>query len=200
MPRLSNERYERFAVHCAEHRNPRRAAMQVGLQPRSCEEVMLRPEVKERVAELSEELLTAAKITGQRVMLELGRVSFADLRGIYREDGSLKPVHEMDADTAASIAGMEFEERMEKHIEEDLATGEPVIKWVPVRTVKVKRYDKNPALLTLAKHFKLVGDEGDGVNALATALADRLKLARKRTEPLTLENEATQPENSDESQ
>ncbi len=32
----------------------------------------------------------------------------------------------------------------------------------------------------LAKHYKIVGDEGDGVNALASALADRLKMARNR--------------------
>ncbi len=192
MPRLSNERHERFATFYVEHRNVWRAARQSGLAERTGEDVVRLPHVKERIRELNDSQLSVANITGQRVMLELGRVSFADLRGIYREDGSLKPVHEMDADTAASIAGMEFEERMEKHIEEDLATGEPVVKWVPVRTVKVKRYDKNPALLTLAKHFKLVGDEGDGVNALATALADRLKLARKRTEPLTLDME--QPE------
>jgi hypothetical protein len=34
----------------------------------------------------------------------------------------------------------------------------------------------------LAKHYKIVGDEGDGVSALASALADRLKTARRRTE------------------
>lgn len=143
---------------------------------------MQRPAIQIRIAQLRERMLKAADISAQRVMLELARVGFADIRGIYNEDGSLKPVHELDADTAATVAGMEFEERVEKHIEEDLATGEPIIKYVPIRTAKIKRYDKNPALLTLAKHFKIVGDEGDGVNALASALADRLNAARKRVE------------------
>ena len=34
-----------------------------------------------------------------------------------------------------------------------------------------------------AKHFKIIGEEGDGVNALASALANRLDSARRRIEP-----------------
>ncbi len=193
MPRLSNERHENFIRAYFKHNeNFLAAGRACGITPQYAAKLSNFPEIRARVREVRESMLSVANITGQRVMLELGRVSFADVRGLYREDGSLKLIHELDADTAASIADVTFEERAEKVIEEDLATGEPVIVWKPVRTVKVKRYDKNPALLTLAKHFKLVGDEGDGVNALATALADRLKLARKRTEPLTLDME--QPE------
>jgi phage terminase small subunit len=198
MVQLSN-RHENFARAYLKHNNN---ILQAG---RACEitadyakKLARRPDIQARIVELRKRQLGMADITGQRVMLELARVGFSDIRSIYNEDGRLKPIHELDADAAASIAGMEFEERMEKQIEEDLATGEPVVKWVPVRTVKVKRYDKNPSLLTLAKHFKLVGDEGDGVNALASALADRLKLARRRAEVIEAED-VPQLENSDES-
>ena len=37
-----------------------------------------------------------------------------------------------------------------------------------------------PALTLFAKHFKLVDTEGEGVNALAAALADRLQAGRRR--------------------
>jgi phage terminase small subunit len=130
-------------------------------------------------------MLKAADITAQRVMLELGRVAFGDVRKVYAPDGSLLPVHELDDDAAAVIAGFEHEE-VSKRVKGakvlDLATGEMVdaVVHIHTRTTKVKRYDKNPALTTLAKHFKLVGDEGDGVNALASALADRLNNAHKR--------------------
>jgi hypothetical protein len=53
---------------------------------------------------------------------------------------------------------------------------------VEIRTAKVKFMSKDASLTTLAKRFKLIGDEGDGVNALATALADRLKTARSRVD------------------
>jgi hypothetical protein len=129
-------------------------------------------------------LLKASDITAKRVMLELGRVAFSDVRKLYRPDGSMTPIHELDDDTAAAIAGLEFEERMEKETREevDLVTGEvtQVKDWKPVRTVKVKRFGKDAALTTLAKHFKIIGDEADGVNALANALAGRLQGARSR--------------------
>jgi len=192
MPRLSNDRYEKFARFYVQHHDTRRAATQVGMAPRTGEFVVRYPQVAERIRELNERALTAADITGQRVMLELARVAFSDVRGIFDERGALKPIHEIDDDTAAGLAGVEFEEKIIREVEEDLVTGEMVTRNVPIRTAKIKRYDKNPALLTLAKHFKLVGDEGDGVNALASALADRLKLARKRVDVIEAE-EVQQP-------
>ncbi len=78
----------------------------------------------------------------------------------------------LDDDTAGCISAIEVETRM---------VG-PVGNQQAVTTRKIKRYDKNVALTTLAKHYKIVGDEGDGVSALASALADRLKTARKRAD------------------
>ncbi len=91
-----------------------------------------------------------------------------------------KQLIDLDDDTAAAISGIEVESRIESEMVEDLATGEMVKRMSPVITTKIKKSDKVAALNILAKHFKLVGDEGDGVNALASALADRLQSARRR--------------------
>lgn len=139
--------------------------------------------VRERIAELSETQLQASDITATRVMLELGRIAFSDVRKVFREDGQLIPVHELDDDAAAAIQGIEHETHVLVGRKElNLATGEMEPTVTQVRTTKIKRANKDAALQTLAKHFKLIGDEGDGVNALANALADRLKTARKRVE------------------
>lgn len=107
------------------------------------------------------------------------------MRGIVDESGRLKPIRELDDDTAATIAGVEVETRYERDgTEIDLATGEEKPRFVAVQTAKVKRYDKNPALSILARHFKIVDSEGDGLNALANVLADRLQEARRRTAAL----------------
>jgi phage terminase small subunit len=187
MARLPSERHEKFARSYVQHDNVYRAARVCEITPNYGEKLVRRPEVKARIVELRERMLKMADINAQRVMLELARVGFSDIRQIYDERGALKPIHEIDADTAAGIAGMEFEEKFIREVEEDLITGEPVVHVVPIRTVKIKRYDKNPALLTLAKHFKIVGDEGDGVNALASALADRLNAARKRIDVVEMD-------------
>jgi len=184
MPRLSNDRHELLCRRYAEHGNKALACEQVGYHPANSNVLFGKPHIAARVEELTSELLKASDITAKRVMLELGRVAFSDVRKLYRPDGAMVPIHELDDDTAAAIAGLEFEERMEKELREevDLVTGEvtQVKDWKPVRTVKVKRFGKDAALTTLAKHFKIIGDEADGVNALANALAGRLQGARVR--------------------
>ena len=108
-------------------------------------------------------MLTLADVTAQRVMLELARVAFSDIRKIVDPvTGNLVPIQDLET-------------RYEKD-------GESVTR---VAVAKVRRYDKTPALAILARHFKIIGDDdASGVNALANALADRLKLARERTRAL----------------
>jgi len=183
MPRLSSEKREAFARAYVTIKDAARAAARVGYMPDSGRQLMLIPEVRERIAELSETQLQAADITAQRVMLELGRIAFSDIRRVFRDDGTLIPVHEMDDDAAASIQGIEHETHVKVGRKVmNLATGELEPEITQVRVARIKRANKDGALQTLAKHFKLIGDEGDGVNALANALADRLKTARKRVE------------------
>lgn len=187
MPRLTNERLERFARVYARKFDRREAAEVAGYAQASADTLCTRVEVRERVQELTEAMLKAGDITAQRVMLELGRVAFADIRKVFDEKGQLIPIHELDDDAAASIAGIEHETRSKQVKGKkvmNLATGEMEDEVIitNVRTAKIKRFNKDAALGTLAKHFKLVGDEGDGVNALANALADRLNSARKRTQ------------------
>ena len=50
----------------------------------------------------------------------------------------------------------------------------------PTTVVKIRRHDKMAALKILAQHFKIIGEDNDGVNQLANALADRLNAAKKR--------------------
>lgn len=162
-----------------------RAAEAAGFQKHYGEHLAVRLDVIDRIRELTDTMLKASDITAQRVMLELGRVAFADVRKVFDERGQLIPIHELDDDAAASIAGIEHEtktHRSQDRMTMNLATGEmePEVVSIETRTTKIKRFNKDAALGTLAKHFKLIGDEGDGVNALASALADRLKMARKR--------------------
>jgi phage terminase small subunit len=181
MPRLRNNEHEAFARHYVHLHNAAKAGAMVGYSKSTADALISRyPTVAARVAELTDMLLKKTDITAERVMLELGRVAFSDLRKIVDDDGRLLPLKDLDADTAAAIAGIEVESRTEVVKGLDLATGEPVTRMTPVVTTKIKRSDKVAALNILAKHFKLVGDEGDGVNALASALADRLQSARRR--------------------
>lgn len=131
------------------------------------------PGVKERAQEIIQTRYAEQGITAKRVMTELARVAFASAKDVFDKDGNLIPIHEMSDDAAASISGIDVE--LHKVGRGDDAT------YVTVK--KIRRADKMSALNTLAKHFKIVGDEGDGVNALASALADRLNAAKRRMQP-----------------
>jgi phage terminase small subunit len=77
------------------------------------------------------------------VLRELARVAFADLRSIYRPDGSLMSVSELSDDAAASVAGVESTE---------VGDGTGYIR-------KLKRWDKVKALELLGKHLGMYTDK-----------------------------------------
>ena len=179
------ERNETFCHHYVRTWNARTAADAAGLSHLTGRTLLQKPKIQARIRELNAAMLKASDITAQRVMLELARVAFGDIRGIVDESGRLKPIRELDDDTAAVVAGIELETRYERDgTETDLATGEERPRMIAVQTAKIKRYDKNPALSILARHFKIVDNEGDGLNALANVLAERLQDARRRVAAL----------------
>jgi len=188
MPRLKDEQRETFCRDYVHHFNAAKAAFTAGYtSPNTAgQNLLCYPDIKTRCRELNERQLRQKDISAERTLRELARVSFSDIRKIVDvETGCLRPPNEWDDDTAASIASLTVETRSERDgTEIDLATGKEKPRFISVTTTKIRRYDKVPALGILAKHFKLVNDDGDGVNALASALADRLNAA-KRSLPLS---------------
>ena len=183
MPALDNHQYEAFAhAYIGLQYDHNAAARAVGIEENG-NSVLCRRGVAQRIRELQRPLLQRHDVQADRVMLGLGRVAFADVRRMFDEDGALRPVNTLDDDIAGAIKGVKVKEEFETQTstEVDLVTGEEraVKKRIRVVTTEVRMNDRVPALTVLAKHFKLVNDEGDGLNALASALSDRLKAARR---------------------
>jgi phage terminase small subunit len=63
-----------------------------------------------RVSVLEELALKRHEITVGRIFTEYSKLGFQDTRKAFDEDGSMKPLHEIDGDTSAAIAGFEIEE------------------------------------------------------------------------------------------
>jgi len=171
MPQLEDPKREAFAIAYSETRNGPLALIRAGFPAGVRHDTLSRSkDITARIQELWETQFAEANITPERVMKELERIAFQDIRPIFDSDGNLKPIHQLDDDVAATIASVDVETRWE-------GKGDDA---VPVYTKKVRRVDKMAALGILARHFKIVGDDNEGVNALASALADRLKAARGR--------------------
>jgi phage terminase small subunit len=98
--------------------------------------------VAARVAEIRAVAEDAAILTVERVQTELARLCFSNIRNVFHEDGSPKPLQELDDDTVAAI------ERYE--IRESVVGGEVV-----GRTIRVKFWDKNAAIGMAAGHLGL---------------------------------------------
>lgn len=91
---------------------------------------------------------TRTEITQDRVLKELARIGFSDLRGLIDDDGGIKPPSEWTDDVAASVSSLEI-----------VQSGEGA------QLHKIRTYDKNQALEKLAKHLGLYeGDGGKGTN------------------------------------
>jgi phage terminase small subunit len=86
-------------------------------------------------------------IKAERILAELARVAFFDIRKALNPDGSMKPLSALDDDTAAAIAGIELSE---------IRDGD----GVPIGTLKkIKIADKLVALDKLARNLGLLQDK-----------------------------------------
>ncbi|MCG5237585.1 terminase small subunit [Xanthobacter oligotrophicus] len=108
-----------------------------------------------------DERAARTSVTAERVLQELARIAFLDIRKAFNADGSMKPLDQLDDDTAAAIAGLE----VSKELDED---GRQVVIG---RIKKLKLSDKLGALTLLARHLGMLNDKltlkGDAENPLA---------------------------------
>jgi phage terminase small subunit len=111
------------------------------------QENIKKPAVAEAIAARQQSLQQQTGITRDRVLRELAAIGMSDIRRLYDENGNLRPIHELDADTAASIAGIETDEIYGPNTDQ----GREVIG----QTRKVKRFDKTRALELLGRHLGL---------------------------------------------
>src|ERR1700674_87653 len=109
------------------------------------------PSIRATTAEAHECRASAVNVAS--VLQEAARIAFSDPRKLFREDGSLKAITEMDDNTRASIASIEIVENFK-------TIGGRVVKVEGKADEKsyikkVKFWDKNSALEKLMKHLSM---------------------------------------------
>ena len=168
-------KWEHLCQHYVMHGSILKATKDLKMGRVTVSKLLRDPRIAKRIQEIQAAEFQDLGITAERVKEELARVAFASAAGLFDEEGRLIPVHELPDDVAATITGIDVEvqQKMRKDADGNLVAEDVVTK-------KIKRADKMAALALLARHFKIVGAEDDGVNQLATALADRLNRAKRR--------------------
>lgn len=139
---------------------PYAAATALGYSSNTVSKWQRLPHVQEAREIAIKESCESLGINTARVLRELSRVAFADLRALYNENGTLKSPIEWDDDSAAAVSGVDVEER-------STGRGED-LEVYQIR--KVRSHPKLQAIEALARIQKL--------------LIDRHELTGKDGEPL----------------
>lgn len=130
--------------------NGAQAAISAGYSAKTAKEqacrMLAKPHIKSAIDKQLGQTLAKLEITRERVLEEVARLGFADIRKCFNSDGTLKPLHELDDDTAAALVGMDVIE-----IENDGETR--------VVAKKFKFADKKGSLELLGKHLKMWTDK-----------------------------------------
>ena len=176
---LDNPQHELFCREYVIDFKTGRAARAAGYSPDNCDQqgyiLKLRPEIRARIKELTRKKLSRADCTADRVMQELARVAFSDIRDMFDEEGNLLPIHELSDDAAAAVAGIDVEYKVERGRDDD---GNPT--QVVSRVAKIRRAPKMDALKVLAQHLKLIGPTSEEVADSVMAFARALEAANRR--------------------
>lgn len=161
-----NARQLRFIDEYLVDLNATQAAIRAGYSKRTASEqgyaLLRNPQVAPAIEAKRKELAHATGVTRERVIQELAGIAFFDVRKLFNEAGAMKPIHDLDDETARAIASIEIESPTERS---------------PVWTKKVKAWDKKGALEALLKHLGLDQDKpADDVGVVSGLAALTAKL------------------------
>lgn len=141
------------AEYLANGLNASKAAVSAGYAKKSASvegtRLLANAKVAAAVAKKTAKTMDKLEITAERVLGEIAKLAFFDPRKLFEADGSPKPIHELDDNTAASVAGLEVNELFEGEGDQKHAYG--LVK-------KIKIADKGINLERLGKHLKLFTD------------------------------------------
>jgi phage terminase small subunit len=144
--------------------------------PHACR-LMTNGKVRARITQLTREAALAAAVTPERIIAEYARLAFMDPRQVFDARGKLKPIHDLDDNTAAAIAGIE---------QEDIWEGKGEGRENVGQLKKIKLSDKRAALDSLAKCLGMFTDRveltGKDGGPLEVELAARLAAGRARVQ------------------
>lgn len=142
---------ERFVQEYLIDLNATQAAIRAGYSGKGAEvrgsELLRNRKVAEAVQAAMAAREQRTHITQDRVLQELARIAFFDIRRLYNSDGTLKRPDQWDEETAAALSGIDVVE---------MGGGED---HVPLFTKKAKVFDKTSALTLAMRHLGMLKDK-----------------------------------------
>lgn len=171
MPILSNPKHERFAQALAAGESASAAYVTAGYAANEGNAGRLNrnEQVQARVSELLNKAAEKVGITQERVLNELAKIGFSDIRKVFNEDGSaILPMSEWDDETAGAVASIKVVAKPTGGKDDE---GRAIIEHVH----EFKTWDKRAALVDIGKHLGMFKDDKDKPGDIHIHFAAELK-------------------------
>lgn len=174
-----NAKQQRFAEEYIVDLNATQAAKRAGYSEKTAHtighDLLKKPEIEAAIQAAKCARSARTEITADRVLSELSRLGFSDVRRLFTETGQLRNVTDLDDATAAAIASIEVVTKPGADVDED---GNRTVEYVH----KFKLWDKNSALDKIAKHLGMLVEKHEHTGANGKDLippTDPLEVARR---------------------
>jgi phage terminase small subunit len=146
-----NPKQRRFVAEYLIDLNATQAAIRAGYSKKTAEQqgyqLLQKTSVAQAVTAGKSKQLETAELTAARVLEEIRRLAFIDMRGFFDANGNMKSVSELTPEQGSALASLEV-------IIKNAEAGDGVTD----RVHKFKVWDKTRSLEMLAKHFALLTD------------------------------------------
>lgn len=176
-----NPKQTRFVAEYLIDLNATQAAIRAGYSVKTAETIgyenLRKPEISEAIAKGKTKQLATAELSASRVLEELRRLAFIDMREFFDANGNMKPVTQLTDVQGSALAGLEV-------IIKNAEAGDGVTD----RVHKFKVWDKTRAIEMLAKHYKLLTDViriEDEAGLVEKLHAGRKRAAMRSIQPVT---------------
>lgn len=127
--------------------------------------------IQEYVKSLSNKQQQRTEITADRVIEEIAKVAFCDIKNLYNEDGRLKEPQELEDHVSATVSS--FKNRREYQGKDEDGNAE-------YATIdEYKTYDKLKALELLGKRFAIFTDKQEVTHTISEEMQQALLKASK---------------------
>lgn len=154
MPTLKNPKHERFAQLLAQGKNASEAYVAAGYKGdrTAASRLSTKVNLQARVQELVNASAEKAGITVDRVMNELAKIGFSDIRKAFTESGGIRRPEEWDDEFAGAVASVKVVTRQSGERDED---DRPILEHVH----EFKAWDKRAALVDLGKQLGMFKED-----------------------------------------
>lgn len=146
----------RFCEEYLKDLNGANAARRAGYSKKTANSIafenLQKPEIKEKIRELQEELQIQTGVTAKMVVEELSRMAFWSIKDFIASENSINDLSQMDRTKLVPVTGIKIREKYEKDI-----NGDPV----KVVEAEIKMAAKLDALEKLGRHLGVFKEDNE---------------------------------------